>query len=222
MEATIQSNQMDWDKEEKRPGPDLASLPQERHVWRIPELPPIPQGLAEPFPSGSHRNVSVQAQKLGQSSQGRGVGNILKPLGGGHELLLTHQELSVSGEDHRALRRVYPILLQRQDQKDEEFIEEPNSFIHRPEAGVGNDPSFGERRPSGVYQLQKCPKTSPKDLRRSRKLARAIKARAKPKPIGTKLTQKGTGSPNWNDWQWTVFSIWPELSWNSQPKSRKG
>ncbi|MBW0587238.1 hypothetical protein O181_126953, partial [Austropuccinia psidii MF-1] len=31
MEATIQSNQMDVDKEEARPGPDLASLPQERH-----------------------------------------------------------------------------------------------------------------------------------------------------------------------------------------------
>ncbi|MBW0586798.1 hypothetical protein O181_126513 [Austropuccinia psidii MF-1] len=40
MEATIQSNQMDVDKEEARP-----NLPQERHIWRMPELPPIPQGL---------------------------------------------------------------------------------------------------------------------------------------------------------------------------------
>ncbi|MBW0530389.1 hypothetical protein O181_070104 [Austropuccinia psidii MF-1] len=45
MEATIKSNQMDLDKEEERPGPDLASLSQERHVWRITEFPPIPQGL---------------------------------------------------------------------------------------------------------------------------------------------------------------------------------
>ncbi|MBW0541666.1 hypothetical protein O181_081381 [Austropuccinia psidii MF-1] len=43
MEATIQYNQMDVDREEARPGPDLASIPQERHVWRIPELPSIPQ-----------------------------------------------------------------------------------------------------------------------------------------------------------------------------------
>ncbi|MBW0529993.1 hypothetical protein O181_069708 [Austropuccinia psidii MF-1] len=43
MEETIQSNRMDVDKEEARP--NLASLPQERHVWRIPELLPIPQGL---------------------------------------------------------------------------------------------------------------------------------------------------------------------------------
>ncbi|MBW0530182.1 hypothetical protein O181_069897 [Austropuccinia psidii MF-1] len=45
MEETIKSNQMYLDKEEARPGPDLASLPQERHVWRIPELPPSPQGM---------------------------------------------------------------------------------------------------------------------------------------------------------------------------------
>ncbi|MBW0553951.1 hypothetical protein O181_093666 [Austropuccinia psidii MF-1] len=43
MEATIQSNQMDADKEEARPGPDLASLPQERHFWRMPEFPPFPK-----------------------------------------------------------------------------------------------------------------------------------------------------------------------------------
>ncbi|MBW0571726.1 hypothetical protein O181_111441 [Austropuccinia psidii MF-1] len=61
---------------------------------------------AEPLSSGSHRNISVPIQKMLQKSQGRGVGNIPKPLAGGHELLLTHQELSGSGEDHRALRRV--------------------------------------------------------------------------------------------------------------------
>ncbi|MBW0525110.1 hypothetical protein O181_064825 [Austropuccinia psidii MF-1] len=45
MEATIQSNQMDVDKEEERPNPEVSNLPQERHIWRMPELPPIPQGL---------------------------------------------------------------------------------------------------------------------------------------------------------------------------------
>ncbi|MBW0510011.1 hypothetical protein O181_049726 [Austropuccinia psidii MF-1] len=71
----------------------------------------------EPFPSGSHRNVSVPVKKLVQSSQGRGLGNMPKPLGGGHELLHTHQELSGSGEDNRTLRRVDPIFFERQDQK---------------------------------------------------------------------------------------------------------
>ncbi|MBW0527547.1 hypothetical protein O181_067262 [Austropuccinia psidii MF-1] len=144
-----------------------------------------------------------------------------KPLAGGHELLLTHQELSRSGEDHRTIRRLEPIVLQRQSKKDKELVEEPKSFIYRPEEGVGNDSIFGDRRPSGVYQLQKCPKASPNYLRRSRNIPRTIKAREKLNPIGTDLTHKGTGFPNWSLQLWTVSSIWPGLLWNSHPKSRK-
>ncbi|MBW0491753.1 hypothetical protein O181_031468 [Austropuccinia psidii MF-1] len=77
-----------------------------------------------------------------------------KPLAGGHELLLTHQQLSGSGEDHRTLRMLDPIVLKRQSQKDTELVEAPKSFIHRPEEGVGDDSSFGDRRPSGLYQHQ--------------------------------------------------------------------
>ncbi|MBW0485867.1 hypothetical protein O181_025582 [Austropuccinia psidii MF-1] len=68
---------------------------------------------AEPFPSGINRNISVPIQKLVQSSTRIVVGNMPKPLGGGHELLPTHQELSGSGEDHRAPRRVEPIVFER-------------------------------------------------------------------------------------------------------------
>ncbi|MBW0584585.1 hypothetical protein O181_124300 [Austropuccinia psidii MF-1] len=151
-----------------------------------------------------------------------GVGNMPKPLAGGLELLLTHQELSGSGEDHKALRRMVPIVLQRQGQKDKELIEKSKSFIHRPEEETGNDSSFGERRPSGVYQLQKCPNSSLKDLRRSREVPRTIRAKAKAKQICTDLTHKGTGSLNWSLQPWTVYSIRPEISWNSQPKREKG
>ncbi|MBW0542876.1 hypothetical protein O181_082591 [Austropuccinia psidii MF-1] len=120
-----------------------------------------------------------------------------KTLARGHELLLTHQELSGSGEDHKTLRRVEPIALKRQGQKDKELVEEPKSFIHRPEEGIGNDSSLG-RRSSGIYQLQKHPKRSPKDLRRRRKVPKTIREREKAKQIGTDLTHKGTGSPNWS------------------------
>ncbi|MBW0552679.1 hypothetical protein O181_092394 [Austropuccinia psidii MF-1] len=145
-----------------------------------------------------------------------------KPLTEGHELLLKHQEIPGSGEDHIALRRVEPIFLQRQVQKDIELVKRSKSFIHRPEEGVGNYPKFGERRPSGIYQLQKSPRTNPSDFRRSRKVPRNIRAKAKAKKIGTDLTHKGTGSPNWSLQLWTVSSMWPEVSWNSHPKSRKG
>ncbi|MBW0570607.1 hypothetical protein O181_110322 [Austropuccinia psidii MF-1] len=145
-----------------------------------------------------------------------------KPLAGGHELLLTHQEISGSGEDHITLRRMKPIVLKIQGQKDKEMVEKSKSFIHRPEEGVGNDPNFGERRPSGIYQLGKSPRTNSTDLRRSIKVPGTIREKTKAKQIGTDLTHKGTGSPNWSLQPWTVSSIWPELSWNSQPKRRKG
>ncbi|MBW0577177.1 hypothetical protein O181_116892, partial [Austropuccinia psidii MF-1] len=109
---------------------------------------------AEPFSDGSNRNISKPVQILVQSSQRRGVGNIPKPLTGGYELLLTHQELSGSGEDHRMLVRLKPIVLQRQGQKDKKLVEEPKSFIHRPEERVGTDSSFGDQGPSDIYQLQ--------------------------------------------------------------------
>ncbi|MBW0468776.1 hypothetical protein O181_008491 [Austropuccinia psidii MF-1] len=174
------------------------SVPTNFDVNSEPELIQGNLLWAELFPSVSHRDISVPVQKLVKSSQGRGVGNMPKPLAGGHELLLIHQELSGSGEYNRALRRVKPIIFQRQSQKDKELVEEPKYFIRRPEEGVGNEPIFGERRPSGVYQLQKFPNTSPKDLRGSRNVTRTFRQKAKAKKVGTDLTQKGTGSSDWN------------------------
>ncbi|MBW0529967.1 hypothetical protein O181_069682 [Austropuccinia psidii MF-1] len=148
MQANIQSNQIHVEKEEERPGPDLMSLPQKRNVWRRPEFLPFPRN--EPFTNENHRNISVPVQKMVQTSQGRGVGSMPKPLARDHGLLLTHQEISGLVEDHRAPRRVEPIVLQRTLQTDKELVEEPKSFIQRKEEGVGNDPIFGERRPSGI------------------------------------------------------------------------
>ncbi|MBW0510157.1 hypothetical protein O181_049872 [Austropuccinia psidii MF-1] len=109
---------------------------------------------AERLPSGSHVQIYVPVQKLVQRSQGRGMGNFSKPLAGGNELLLTHQELSGSGEDHGTLIRMESLFWQRQSQKYKELVEEQNSFIHRPTEGTGNDARFGERRTSSFSKLQ--------------------------------------------------------------------
>ncbi|MBW0576936.1 hypothetical protein O181_116651 [Austropuccinia psidii MF-1] len=138
--------------EDARASPPFPrSVPTNFYVNSEPELIEGNVLRAEPLLSGSHRNISVPIQKLIQSSKRRGVGNMPKPLAGVNELLLTHQELFGSGEDHRALRSIEPIVLQRQIQKYKELVEKPKSFSCRPEEGIGNDPSFGR---SGVYQLQ--------------------------------------------------------------------
>ncbi|MBW0592831.1 hypothetical protein O181_132546 [Austropuccinia psidii MF-1] len=99
------------------------------------------------FSGGRNRNLSMPIQELVQSSQRGGVGNMPKPLAGGHELLITHQELSGSGEDRRALRRMEPIVFQIKVQKDEELVEKSKSFIHRPDEGVENDPTLEKEGP---------------------------------------------------------------------------
>ncbi|MBW0461766.1 hypothetical protein O181_001481 [Austropuccinia psidii MF-1] len=138
MEATIWYSQMDLEKEEARPGPDLEDLPEERHIWRMPEFPHFPRSLpktfdinaeielikvnvlrVEPLPSGSHRNISVPVQKMVQLRKGKRVGNIPKPLAGGYELSFTHKELSGSGEDHINLRRIDSTVFLIQAQKHE-------------------------------------------------------------------------------------------------------
>ncbi|MBW0566051.1 hypothetical protein O181_105766 [Austropuccinia psidii MF-1] len=144
---------------------------------------------AEPLSSGSNRNLSMPIQKLVQSSQRRGVGNIPKPLAGGHEFLLTHQELSGSGEGHIALRRLKPIVLQRKSQKDKEPVEEPNSFIYRPEEGVGNDSSFGDRRPSGSYQLQTNSRSVQRQAQRTSEEAERSQEHSGQEQIQSQLAQ---------------------------------
>ncbi|MBW0573180.1 hypothetical protein O181_112895, partial [Austropuccinia psidii MF-1] len=90
------------------------SVPTSFDVNSEPEIIESNVLRAEPLPSGSHRNISVPIQKLVQSRKRRRVGSMPKPLAGVHELLLTHQELSGSGEDYRTLRRVEPIVFQIQ------------------------------------------------------------------------------------------------------------
>ncbi|MBW0508155.1 hypothetical protein O181_047870 [Austropuccinia psidii MF-1] len=114
---------------------------------------------AEPLVSGSQGDISALVQKLVQRSQGRGVGNLSKSLPGCHKLLLTHQELSGSVEDHRAPRRMESLFLKRQGQKDIELVEEAKSFIHRLKEGTGDDPRFGERRTSSFNKLQTFSRT---------------------------------------------------------------
>ncbi|MBW0582201.1 hypothetical protein O181_121916 [Austropuccinia psidii MF-1] len=148
--------------EDNRPAPHSPrSVPTKFDVNSEPELIKGNILRAELLPSGSNRNVSVQIQKLVQSSKRKSSGKYAKPLAGGYELLLTHQELSGSGEDHRTLRRVDPIVLQRQDQKKELEItpaleEGPvasTSFKPAPETSKGK-PKGPQKKKKGAKNHQ--------------------------------------------------------------------
>ncbi|MBW0556606.1 hypothetical protein O181_096321 [Austropuccinia psidii MF-1] len=85
MEETIQFSQMDAGREDERPRPDKACLPQERTLWRMPDLAHPPRCVPTSFDIDS------------------------KP------------EL-IQGEHQRTLRRVEPILLQRQVRKRKNWL----------------------------------------------------------------------------------------------------
>ncbi|MBW0474710.1 hypothetical protein O181_014425 [Austropuccinia psidii MF-1] len=112
-----------------------------------------------------------------------------KTLAGGYELLLTHQEISGSGEDHRNLRRMESIVFQRKGQKEEELAEELKSFIHRPEERVGNDPSFGERWSSGVNQLQTSSRSVQRQAHRTSEEAERSKKHSRHGKMQSQLAQ---------------------------------
>ncbi|MBW0540067.1 hypothetical protein O181_079782 [Austropuccinia psidii MF-1] len=145
-----------------------------------------------------------------------------KPLAGGHELLLTTQEFSGSGEDHRALRRVNPIVLQRQGQEDKELFEEPKSFIHIPEEGMEMTPALEKEGPvasTSPRSVQRQAKRTSEEAERSQEPSRKGKGQS---PLAHTLPTGVQESPNQSLQQRTVSSIWPGLLWNSQPRSRKG
>ncbi|MBW0505792.1 hypothetical protein O181_045507 [Austropuccinia psidii MF-1] len=142
-----------------------------------------------------------------------------KPLAGGHEFLLTHQEKTIE-----LLGCWSPFSSKDKVKRVKNWLKNQILLSIDPKKELEMTPALEKESPVASTSSKPAPEVSkhkPKDLRRSRKFP-TIKAREKPKPIGTDVTHKGTGFPNWNLQQWTVSSICPELWWNSQPKSRKG
>ncbi|MBW0550355.1 hypothetical protein O181_090070 [Austropuccinia psidii MF-1] len=143
---------------------------------------------AESLSSGRNRNLSMPIQKLVQSSQRRAVGNMTKPLAGGHELLLTHQELSGSVEDHRPLRRLEPIVLQRKSQKDNNWLMNQSLLSIDQNNELEMTPALKSEGPVACSSSKPAPEVS------------------KDKPKGPENTQKGpknhlgkgNGKANWH------------------------
>ncbi|MBW0477019.1 hypothetical protein O181_016734 [Austropuccinia psidii MF-1] len=114
-----------------------GSVPTNFYVNSEPEIIEGNIVSAEPFPSFRNRNISVTLEKLVQSSKIRGVGNIPKPLAGAMNSYIHIKSFLVQEKTIELLGGAAHCLAKT-----------------RPEERIGNDSSFGERRPSSVYQLQ--------------------------------------------------------------------
>ncbi|MBW0593121.1 hypothetical protein O181_132836 [Austropuccinia psidii MF-1] len=118
-------------------------------------------------------------------------GKYAKAFGRGHELLLTHQELSGSGEDHRTLRRLKPLVLQRQGRKDKELVEEPKSFTHSQKKELEMTPALEKEGPVGSISsrtVQRKAQRTLEETERSQEKSWQGK-RQRPYPQGYKITK---------------------------------
>ncbi|MBW0537093.1 hypothetical protein O181_076808 [Austropuccinia psidii MF-1] len=224
MEATIQSNQIDVDKEEERPNPEVSNLPQERHIWRIPELPPIPQGLNH-FQVAEIKIYQCQYKNWFRAAKEE-EWEICPSLWQGSMNSYLHIKSFLGQKKTIELSGGWsPFSCKDKVKKIKNWFKNQSLLSIDQKRELEMTPALETEGPVASTSSKPPPEVSkykPKDLRRSRKVSRTIKARAKAKPIGTDLTHKGTGSPNWSLQPWKVSSIWQGLLWNSQPRSRKG
>ncbi|MBW0577942.1 hypothetical protein O181_117657 [Austropuccinia psidii MF-1] len=197
MEAAIQSNQMDLDREEVRPEKSPASLPQERHIWRMPELPLIPQGL---------NHFQVAAIKIYQSQYKNWFRaakeeewDMCPRLWQGAMNSYLHIKSFLSLEKTIGLLGGWsPLSCKDKVKKIKNWLKNQRLLSIGQKKELEMTPSL-EEGPVVSTSSKSAPETSkakPKGPKKKNKGPRTIRARAKAKAIGTDLTHKGTGSPN--------------------------
>ncbi|MBW0550127.1 hypothetical protein O181_089842 [Austropuccinia psidii MF-1] len=126
-------------------------------------------------------------QELVQTCQREGVGNIPKPLEGGHELQLTHQELSGSGEDHGSLGGWRPFFFKDKVKKIKNWLKNQSLLSIDQKKELEMTPTLEKGGPVASTSFKPAPKVFKEKYNRPQK-----------KPKGLKNHQgKGKGKENW-------------------------
>ncbi|MBW0537987.1 hypothetical protein O181_077702, partial [Austropuccinia psidii MF-1] len=142
VEVTTPSNQMDLDQDIQVINPkDKNVSPEERHKWRMPELPPVPK-----------------VQKLVYGSKAARVGTSPKSLDKHHELISSSEEDHGAQKDTGTSEGLDTHVLQRTSATEKILVQNPKHVIRGPEEEVS--PREG-KQPSGSSQsIQKQKPTS--------------------------------------------------------------
>ncbi|MBW0474317.1 hypothetical protein O181_014032 [Austropuccinia psidii MF-1] len=137
VEVTTTSNIMDLDQDIQVVNQKYKNVSlEERHKWRMPELPPVTKGYPEPFTLLLRETVDIyqsQCKKLVYGCKAAGVRTSAKPLGRDHELLSSNENVPGPREGREPSEGVETHLLQRTTPKDESLVEKPKHFVRRPE-----------------------------------------------------------------------------------------
>ncbi|MBW0484280.1 hypothetical protein O181_023995 [Austropuccinia psidii MF-1] len=176
MEPTIQPNQTDLEKEEERQGPDLAGLPQERNIWRMPDFPPSPRSvptkfeinsepeliqcnflIVETLSSGRHRNISVPVQRLVQRSQGRGIGNFSKPFAAGMNSCLHIKSFLGQGKTIELLGGLSPLSCKENVKKVTNLLKNQSHLSMDQKKDLEMIPALEKKEPVASASSKKAP-----------------------------------------------------------------
>ncbi|MBW0557914.1 hypothetical protein O181_097629, partial [Austropuccinia psidii MF-1] len=165
VEVTTPSNQMDLDQDIQLINPkDKNVSSEDRHKWRMPELPPVLKG--------KNRDIPVSVQELVYGSKTERVGTSPKSLDRQHELISSGEEAHGARKDRGASEGLDTHVLQRTSPRDKSLFEKPKHFIRGQQEEVG---PREEKKPSGrspnphkqnssstsAKQAQKKPKDQP-------------------------------------------------------------
>ncbi|MBW0592635.1 hypothetical protein O181_132350 [Austropuccinia psidii MF-1] len=99
---------------------DKNVSPEERHKWRMPELPPV-----------------NKAQELIYSKKAAGVGTSAKPLDSENKLIPSSEEALRPRKERGHFERMESNVCQRESQTDKSLVEKPKDFITGVEEAVG-------------------------------------------------------------------------------------
>ncbi|MBW0533081.1 hypothetical protein O181_072796 [Austropuccinia psidii MF-1] len=117
---------------------------EERHKWRIPELPPF-----DKVPAGNNRDIPVTVQELVYGSKAAGVGTSSKSLDRHNEPLPSSEEVHGPRKDRRTSEGLDTHVLQSTSPTDKRLVERPNHVVRGPRKGqqhIGNSPSLHKQK----------------------------------------------------------------------------
>ncbi|MBW0544337.1 hypothetical protein O181_084052 [Austropuccinia psidii MF-1] len=174
---------------------DKNISPEERHKWRMPELPPVPKDLNHSQQAtidiyhSQYKNWFMEAKQQEWE---------LLP-----SLWIGTMNSSSSEEAHGAREGLETHVLQRTSLTDKSLVEKPENVIRGPEEEVGPREA---KQPSGSsLSHDKCQKSPRKPKRPTRRESK------RQIPSGTSLTHRTTGFPRKGRQPWTMCSIWQEI-----------
>ncbi|MBW0579856.1 hypothetical protein O181_119571 [Austropuccinia psidii MF-1] len=133
----------------------------ERHIWRIPELPPVPKG--------ENRDIPVSVQELVYSSKTEIVGASPKSLDRHHELISSSEEINGSRKDRGASEGLNTHVLQGTSPTDKSLVQKPKQVVRGPEEKVG---SRKGKQPSGSSPSLHKKKSSSKSAKQGQENAK--------------------------------------------------